>query len=46
MIAEDFEDQRVAKNNLVVMYCDSDIRNMFKQCHRTKIWENAFTEEH
>ena len=29
---------------LVEMHCD--MRDMFKQCHRTKFWAKAFTEEH
>ena len=28
------------------MHCDSHMRDMFKQCHRTKFWAKAFTEEH
>ena len=31
---------------LVEMHCDSHMRDMFKQCHRTKFWAKAFTEEH
>jgi len=30
---------------LVEMHCDSHMRDMFKQCHRTKFWAKAFTEE-
>ena len=29
---------------LVQMHCDSDMRDMFKQCHRTKFWAKAFKE--
>lgn len=31
---------------LIEMHCDSRMRDMFKQCHRTKFWTKAFTEEH
>ena len=31
---------------LAEMHCDSHMRDMFKQCHRTKFWAKAFTEEH
>ena len=31
---------------LVEMHCDSHMRDMFKQCHRTKFWAKVFTEKH
>jgi len=50
-IVENLEDLLVDKK-LVVMHCDSHIRDMFKQCYRTenmgvqKIWAKAFIVEH
>lgn len=34
------------QETLIEMHCDSHMKDMFKQCHRTQFWAKAFKEEH